>query len=342
VDLRRPATLYAHNVLSDRKILVTGPTGQIGLPLATHLARDNEVWGAARFGDPAARRRLEDIGVRTVSIDLAEGDLSALPDDFEHVIHLAAFKTEGLDYDHAISVNAEGTGLLLHHCRRARSVLVMSTHSVYKPVDDPLRAFVESDPLGDVNYVMSPTYSVSKIAQEAVARYCARAYGIPVTIARMNASYGPEGGLPTYHLDWVVAGQPVVTRWDPCRYSLIHQDDIDLQVDALLDAASSPATIVNWAGDESPSVQEWCAFMGELTGQAAEVRVVETPGTLRGSIADVTKRRAITGSCTVSWREGLRRVFEERHGKTVGTQPAGQSARLLGEVTRRSDETPER
>lgn len=342
MDLRRPATLYAHNVLSDRKILVTGPTGQIGLPLATHLARDNEVWGAARFGDPAARRRLEDIGVRTVSIDLAEGDLSALPDDFEHVIHLAAFKTEGLDYDHAISVNAEGTGLLLHHCRRARSVLVMSTHSVYKPVDDPLRAFVESDPLGDVNYVMSPTYSVSKIAQEAVARYCARAYGIPVTIARMNASYGPEGGLPTYHLDWVVAGQPVVTRWDPCRYSLIHQDDIDLQVDALLDAASSPATIVNWAGDESPSVQEWCAFMGELTGQAAEVRVVETPGTLRGSIADVTKRRAITGSCTVSWREGLRRVFEERHGKTVGTQPAGQSARLLGEVTRRSDETPER
>jgi len=329
-------------VPSDRKILVTGPNGQIGFPLTTHLARDNEVWGAARFVDPAARRRLEDIGVRTVSIDLAEGDLSALPDDFEHVIHLAAFKTEGLDYDHAISVNAEGTGLLLHHCRRARSVLVMSTHSVYKPVDDPLRAFVESDPLGDVNYVMSPTYSVSKIAQEAVARYCARAYGIPVTIARMNASYGPEGGLPTYHLDWVVAGQPVVTRWDPCRYSLIHQDDIDLQVDALLDAASSPATIVNWAGDESPSVQEWCAFMGELTGQAAEVRVVETPGTLRGSIADVTKRRAITGSCTVSWREGLRRVFEERHGKTVGTQPAGQSARLLGEVTRRSDETSER
>ena len=327
---------------SDRKILVTGPTGQIGFPLTTHLARDNEVWGAARFVDPSARRRLEDIGVRTVSIDLAEGDLSALPDDFDHVIHLAAFKTAGLDYDHAIAVNAEGTGLLLHHCRRARSVLVMSTHSVYKPVDDPLHAFVESDPLGDVNYVMSPTYSMSKIAQEAVARYCARAYGIPVTIARMNASYGPEGGLPTYHLDWVAAGQPVVTRWDPCRYSLIHQDDIDLQVDALLDAASSPATIVNWAGDETPSVQEWCAFMGDLTGRPATVEVVATPGTLRGSIADVAKRRAITGPCTVSWRDGIRRTFEVRHDNTAGAIPSGQSARLLGEVSRRSDETPER
>jgi len=140
----------------------------------------------------------------------------------------------------------------------------------------------------------------------------------------------------------VAAGQPVTTRWDPCRYSLIHQDDIDLQVDALLDAASSPATIVNWAGDETPSVQEWCAFMGDLTGRPATVEVVATPGTLRGSIADVAKRRAITGPCTVSWRDGIRRVFEVRHDNTAGAIPSGQSARLLGEVSRRSDETPER
>jgi len=329
-------------VPSDRKILVTGPSGQIGLPLVRHLARDNEVWGVARFGDPDTRRRLEELGVRTLSIDLSEGDLSELPDDFHHVVHLAAFKTEGLDYDHAITVNAEGTGLLLHHCRRAESVLVMSTHSVYKPVDDPLHAFRETDPLGDVNYVMSPTYSVSKIAQEAVARYCARAYDLPVTIARMNASYGPEGGLPTYHLDWVAAGQPVVTRWDPCRYSLIHQDDIDRQLDALLGVASSPATIVNWAGDESPSVQEWCAFMAELVGRPAEVRVTATAGTLRGSVADVEKRRAITGPCSVSWRDGLRRVFAERHHAASGAVPAGQSARLLNGVSRQATEPRQR
>lgn len=336
------AAIYARDVPTDRKILVTGPSGQIGLPLVRHLASDNEVWGAARFRDADSRRRLEQSGVRTVSVDLADGDLSDLPDDFEHVIHLAAFKTEGLDYDHAISVNAEGTGLLLHHCRRARSVLVMSTHSVYKPVDDPLHPFAEGDPLGDVNYVMSPTYSVSKIAQEAVARYCARAYDLPVTIARMNASYGSDGGLPTYHLDWVMADQPVVTRWDPCRYSLIHQDDINLQIDALLDAATAPATIVNWAGDETPSVQEWCSFMGELTGRTAEVRVVATPGTLRGSIADVSKRRALTGPCTVSWREGIKRVHRERHGDSTATTPSGQSARLLNEVSRQAHRQRER
>jgi len=270
--------------------------------------------------------------VTTRSIDLSSGDYSSLPDDFDYVIHLAAFKTEGLDYNHAITVNAEGTGLLLQHCRKAKAALVMSTHSVYKPVDDALHAFNENDPLGDVNYIMSPTYSISKIAEEAVARYCARAYNLPVTIARMNASYGPNGGLPAYHLDWVLADKPVVTRWDPCRYSLIHQDDINNQVESLLDAASVPATIVNWGGDETPSVHEWCTYMGELTGRTPDVRVVEIANSLRGSIADVSKRLSITGPCKVSWREGIKRVFEERHTDQSKSPITGQSSRLLGEV----------
>jgi nucleoside-diphosphate-sugar epimerase len=272
--------------------------------------------------------------VTTRSIDLSSGDYSTLPDDFDYVIHLAAFKTEGLDYNHAITVNAEGTGLLLQHCRKAKAALVMSTHSVYKPVEDALHAFNENDPLGDVNYIMSPTYSISKIAEEAVSRYCARAYNLPITIARMNASYGPNGGLPTYHLDWVLADKPVVTRWDPCRYSLIHQDDINNQVESLLDAASAPATIVNWGGDETPSVHEWCTYMGEITGHTPDVRVVEIANSLRGSIADVSKRLSITGPCKVSWRDGIKRVFEERHGDQSKSLITGQSSKLLNEIKR--------
>lgn len=321
-------------MLTDKKILVTGPAGQIAFPLVEFLAPHNDVWGVARFSDAEARRRVEELGVVTRTLDLSRPDFTDLPDDFDYVIHLAAFKTEGLDYDHALTVNAEGTGLLLRHCRNAKAALIMSTQSVYKPVADPLHAFRETDPLGDVNYIMSPTYSISKIAEEAVARFCSRAYDLPVTIARMNASYGTNGGLPTYHLDWVLAGQPVVTRWDPCHYSLIHQDDINGQLEAILDAASTPATIVNWAGDETPSVQEWCAYMGEISGCAPDVRSIPIDGTTRGSIADVSKRLSITGPCTVSWRDGLRRVFDERHGGRIGTGPSGQSAKLLGEVSR--------
>ena len=300
-------------MLSDEKILVTGPAGQIAFPMVEHLAADNEVWGVARFSEPGSRQRVDALGVKTVVADLGEGELSELPDDFTYVVHLAAYQAHSMDYDAALRTNAEGTGLLLSHCRRAKAALVMSTHSVYKPQEDPLHVFVETDPLGDVNAAHSPPYSVSKIGQEAVARTCARLFDLPVVIARMNASYGPNGGLPTMQMDAVVAGRPVVTRWDPCMYSPIHQDDINEQLEALLDGAAVPAVVVNWAGDEGVSVQEWAGYMGELAGRPAEVQVTPVPNTLRGSVADPTLRRSITGPCRVGWRDGLRRTFEARY-----------------------------
>src|SRR5262249_26864935 len=188
------------------KILITGPAGQIAFPLAERLARDNEVWGIARFSDPETREKVEAVGVTTRAVDLADGDFGDLPTDFDHLLHLATFQGGGLDYDQALRVNAEGTGLLLQHCRTARSARVMSLASVYRPVDAPLHVFLETDPLGDANSPHAPTYSMSKISEEAVARTCARLFDLPVVIARMNASYGSNGGLPTYHLDWILAG----------------------------------------------------------------------------------------------------------------------------------------
>jgi nucleoside-diphosphate-sugar epimerase len=158
-----------------------------------------------------------------------------------------------------------------------------------------------------------------------------RVFDLPVVIARMNASYGPNGGLPAYHLDWIVAGEPVTTRWDPCPYSPIHQDDINAQAEMLLGAASVPATIVNWGGDEAVSPQEWCAYFGELTGREATVVVKEMPGTTRGSIMDATKRQSITGPCAVSWRDGMRRTYEARYPDGVDgvTGVSGQASNLL-------------
>jgi len=299
-------------MITGTKILITGPAGQIAFPMAEELAADNEVWGIARFTDPATRARVEGVGVRAVACDLATGDFSALPTDFDYVLHLATFRNGGLDYDGAMRVNAEGTHLLLEHCRAAKAVLIMSTSEVYKPSPDPMHVIVETDPLGDSNSVFDATYSMSKIAQEAVARSCARAYDLPVVIARMNASYGNNGGLPTYHLDWMLAGKPIVVKWDPAMYSPIHQDDINGQLESLLDAASAPATIVNWGGDEPVSAQEWCAYLSERAGVAADVVVREVPGGIRGIILDNTRRLAITGPCKVGWREGLARVVANR------------------------------
>lgn len=301
------------SVFSGEKILVTGVTGQIAFPIARMLAAENEVWGLARFNRPGSREQVSGEGITPVACNIGDGDFSAVPSDFTYVVHLAADLSPGWDYDAAIRANAEGTGLLLQHCRSAKAALVMSTHSVYRPQDDPMFEFTESSPLGECNSTHTPTYSVSKISQEATARLASRAFGIPVTIARMNASYGPNGGLPAMHVDALAEGRTVTTRWEPCMYSPIYEDDISSQVSSLLEAATSPATIVNWGGDEPVSVQEWVAYAAELMGVEASVEVEPIAGTLRGSIADPTHRLSITGPCTVDWREGVRRTIIGRH-----------------------------
>jgi nucleoside-diphosphate-sugar epimerase len=320
-------------MLSGSKILVTGPAGQIAFPLAATLAHSNDVWGLARFTNAASREKVELAGIRPFAGDLATGDFAGLPDDFDYVLHLATYRNGGLNYDEAMRVNAEGTQLLLAHCRASKAVLVMSTFEVYKPQIDPRHVYVESDPLGDSNSQLDPTYSVSKIAQEAVSRACARAYEVPVVVARMNASYGDNGGLLAYHLDWILAGKPVMVKWDPAMYSPIHEDDIYGQTEALLEAASVPATVVNWAGDEPVAAQEWCALMGELTGRTPQVTVREVPGGIHGIVGDSTLRTSLTGPGQVPWRQGVARLVEHRtQTASTGSSGYAQSTQLLSSL----------
>lgn len=304
--------------LSGEKILVTGAAGQIGLPMVRFLTADNEVVGAARYRADGSRAKVTAAGARPVKVDLASGEYGDLPDDFTYVVHLAAYIGPNPDFDRAIRNNAESAGLLMAHCRKAKAVLIMSSHSVYRPNPDPEHAYKESDPLGETNAFFAPTYAMSKIGQEAVARAACRMLELPVVITRMNASYGPNGGLPAYDADAVMEGRPVTTRSDPSWYSPIHEDDINAHVGPLLEAATVPATIVNWAGDEVVSVQQWCGLAGDLAAVPAEV-AVHNDGGPPGAIADVTRRRDITGPCRVSWRDGLRGTILARHPELAGS-----------------------
>lgn len=296
-------------MLKDKRILLTGPAGNIGFPLARNLARDNEVWGVSRFGDPAERQRVEDAGMITRSIDLATGEFGDLPTNFDYVLHLSAY-IAGDNFDRGVQVNAEGTALLMSHCRKAKAFLSMSTTACYRPNPDPWHPFLETDMLGDSNLPGMPIYSISKIVQEGAVRATARLLGLPSIIMRMNAAYGATGGggLPGRHFDQIRDGEQVVLRWSPNTYSPINDRDIFEQTEALLDAAAVPAPIVNWGGDEPVAAQDWCKYFGELLGVAPDVTVREYPDAQRGVVLDNKKRLAITGPCRVSWRDGMKEM----------------------------------
>jgi nucleoside-diphosphate-sugar epimerase len=108
------------------------------------------------------------------------------------------------------------------------------------------------------------------------------------------------------------AGKPVAVHADaPSEFHPIHSDDIVASVPKLLDAASVPATVVNWGGDERVSVEEWCAYLGSLTG--LEARCEPSEQSLASVCLDLTRMHELIGHTTVGWQDGLRRMVAARH-----------------------------
>jgi nucleoside-diphosphate-sugar epimerase len=298
-------------VLSGARILVTGPTGQVALPVTRALARDNDVIGIARFRDVAARADLEAAGVTCIEANLADGDFTAVPADVDYVLNLAVVKSNRWDVD--LRANAEATGLLMAHCRGAKAWLHCSSTGVYQPAGQ--HALAESDPLGDNHRVIMETYSIAKIAAETVARLGARQWGLPTTIARLNVPYGDNGGWPAFHLAMIEGGQPVPLHPDrPNTFNPIHEDDIIRMIPRLLEIASVPATTVNWGGSETASIEEWCTLFSEIVGR--DVGFVETEQTIGSVVIDPTKMHELVGRTEVGWRDGMRRLAE-RHSQLL-------------------------
>jgi nucleoside-diphosphate-sugar epimerase len=302
-------------MLQGEKILITGVTGMVPMPFAELLSKHNEVWGIARFNDRAAQAKLEGFGVKTRAVDLARGDLSALPEDFTRVIHCAHTRMGAGEFVQAIQVNAVGAGRVLQHCRRARSALVVSSGAVYSPRnDDVFYAFKEGDDIGRAWAPWAPTSPVSKVSLEAVARFCAEGFGLRTTIVRLNVVYGPLGGMPLMDMDRVASGQPVMTFADPYPSNPIHSDDMCAQLEALFDAASTPANVVNWCGDEVVTQRQWSERAGALAGRPALLKVTPVPGAPNGSVGDATRRRSITGPCRVKFWDAFEALYRARHG----------------------------
>jgi UDP-glucuronate 4-epimerase len=300
-------------MIEGEKILITGITGVVARPLAEFLAKNNEVWGVARFASTESagvRDELHTLGITTRSIDLGDGDFTDLPDDFTYVLHLAWMRA-GLDQlEGALRTNVEGPGLLLQHCRKAKAALVMSGMGIYSPNQDPWHAYSERDPIGRGSTAYAPTSPASKLGIESVARFCARAFDLPIVITRLNTFTGVPDAFPGRHISAVLNSETMVAPTDPNPHSPIHPSDMRDQLESLLDAASTTALITNWCGDEVVTAQEWTQRASLLSGKQGRIEVKPAPGSPAGTRADPTKRQSITGPCKVSFWESFDQTYQ--------------------------------
>jgi nucleoside-diphosphate-sugar epimerase len=292
--------------LRGARILVTGPTSQVAKSALRALAPNSRVYGLGRLRKPEERAALEALGVEPIAADLSE-DLPPLP-PVDYVLHFAVVKSG--DFERDIRANAEGSGRLIARCRGARAFLHVSTGGVYEYAGQAPRA--EDAPLGDNHRALMPTYSLSKIAAEATVRFAAREFGVPTTIARLSVPYGDAGGWPWYHLMMMKSGVPIPVHRDaPNVYNPLHEDDYVAHLPKLLALASVPATTLNWGGSEPASIEEWTAYLGELTGLVPKL---EPSDKALGSLQlDLTRMHAALGRTTVGWRDGIRRMVKARN-----------------------------
>ncbi len=293
--------------LVDKRIAITGLTGQVGRPIARALAANNEVIGLARFADAQARAELEAEGVQCCPVNLIEADFRDVPTDVDVVLNFAVLKVGKWDKD--LAGNAEAVGHLMSHFRTASAFLHCSSTAVYRPQGP--KPLTESDPLGDHHQHAMPTYSISKIAAECVARFAAREFELPTTIARLNVPYGDAGGWPWFHLEMLLSEQPIVVHDDGSLYNPIHDDDILADLPHLLDLASTPAHTINWSGDETVSIEEWSTYMGELVGKTPIIE--STSHAIPSAAIDSDAQEASLPKRTVGWRDGFRRLVAGTH-----------------------------
>ena len=287
--------------LSGRRVLITGASGLVAFPVAVELAKNNEVFAVARFSDPRQKATLQQAGAIPIAFDLANPDLSLLPESVDVVINYGVLPPTHKD---AYEVNAGAAGRLARRYRHCEAFVHGSTGSLYEYQGErPLR---EDDPYG--LHSSAENYAASKIAAEFLLRHLSQDYGMPTTIVRIFSFYGPRGGGVTQRVDQVAKGLPVAV-YPGVRnlHTPMYQDDYVEKTIAAASIARAPAEIINLGGTDVVTTEEYCEIAGELLGKKP---VFEETSRAWPICADTTKMVNLLGPCRVSVREGIRRIIQ--------------------------------
>lgn len=312
--------------LSGKRVLVTGASGLVALPVAVELAKANEVYAVARFSNLEQKRLIEASGATAIAFDLAQRDLSPLPESVDIVINYAVLPPTHKD---AYEVNAGTAGRLARRYRDCEAFVHGSTGSLYEYQGErPLR---EEDPYG--LHSSAENYAASKIAAEFLLRHLSEDYGMPTTIVRIFSFYGPRGGGVTQRVDQIARGLPV-SVYPGVRnvHTPLFEDDYVEKTIAAAGIARVGAEIINIGGTEAVTTQEYCQMAGEILGK--EPVFVENSKAWP-IWADTTKMVKLLGPNKVSVREGLRRVIANTQARLdTAHHVIGQPNGLAGKNAR--------
>lgn len=251
------------------KILVTGSNGFIGSNVCKYLKKhDHHVIGMGRHAESLTSVDGYiscDMG-DTAFLDICgkRQELSGL----DAVFHLAADMRKDPHTVEVVTTNCGGTERLIQLCRQKNIPVFLQLSSlpvIGKPIEHPI---TENHPLDPYT-----AYHVTKVAEEMLAQFATKAYGIRTASFRISAPVGigvnPHTIFPTFVRN-AVAGQDIVLSGKGTRQqTYVHVDDIARALELSL---HKPARgVYNLAGNERFSNHELAKKIIDITGSRSNI-----------------------------------------------------------------------
>ena len=291
-----PAEIEAMRRL-EGDILILGVSGKMGPSLARlarraseEAGRQREIFGVARFADPAAREALEQNGIGTIPCDLTDPIAVANLPEVENVILMAGQKF-GTNARHIATwaTNVLVPATVAYRFRTSR-IVAFSTGNVYPlwPVNRP--GPTEDDMTGPVG-----EYAMSALGRERILEHHSRRHGTPMAILRLNYAVELRYGVLRDIADRVVTGQPIVLRMG--YVNVIWQRDANAVALRALEHATSPPLTLNVTGIDRLRVRDLARRFADRFGVTPHLEDRERATAL---LSDATKCHELFGPASVS------------------------------------------
>jgi nucleoside-diphosphate-sugar epimerase len=301
----------------DGDLLILGAGGKMGPTLArmaknalNQVGNKRDVIAVSRFSDEAARRRLTQVGIKTIACDLLDPTaINALP-DVQHIIYMAGMKfgasqTPGLTW----ALNAFMPGLVAARFPKA-SMVVFSSGNVYPFTPVTGGGCDELTPAAPVG-----EYAMSVLGRERVFGYFSQATGMKCLILRLNYAVELRYGVLLDIAQKVWRGEPVDLAMG--NMNAIWQADANAIALRCLSLTESPPRILNVTGPETLSVRALATTFGRIMHRDPQFAGCEQPEAL---IANATACQRLFGYPQVPVGQVIEWVAEwvKVEGATLG------------------------
>lgn len=320
--------------ITPKKVLVTGVAGFLGSNLLSKLLNEGyHVVGVDNLS-MGSLKNIED-SINHNNFAFLENDIlekafvESLDNDFDVIIHLAAFKIPR--YGNAVAtlqINSKGSENMLEFARKTKTKFVLaSTSDVYGMSPDIPFKEDGNCVIGD-SKVPRWAYAVSKLFDEHLALAYMEDYDFPVVMLRFFGSYGPNqhlswwGGPQSVFIDCILNNKVIPIHGDGKQtrtFTFVEDTVAGIYAAAMKPEANGE--IFNIGANEEITILELAEMLNDIADETtkAEIQLIPYNEISSGRkyqdvmrrVPDTTKAERILGvKAKIKMREGLRRTYE--------------------------------